>query len=85
MSCPLSRFSTTVFISLSEENRVTDKCLEPRLGTESGQKEMVRVFPRELSQQCLSFEKSMGIVMQDDDTITQLIRAFASDNFKMAQ
>ncbi|GBM45253.1 hypothetical protein AVEN_140145-1 [Araneus ventricosus] len=32
----LSRFSTTVFTSPSEENLVPDKCLEARLGVESG-------------------------------------------------
>ncbi|GBM93661.1 hypothetical protein AVEN_132445-1 [Araneus ventricosus] len=35
-SCPLSQFSTTIFTSLSEENLVLDKCLEPTLGAESG-------------------------------------------------
>ncbi|GBM75337.1 hypothetical protein AVEN_1737-1 [Araneus ventricosus] len=34
--CPLSEFSTTVFTSLSEEKFVPNKCLESRLGAESG-------------------------------------------------
>ncbi|GBM42051.1 hypothetical protein AVEN_30405-1 [Araneus ventricosus] len=41
-------------------------------------------FSLELSQQILSFASSMGIVMQEDDTITQLATAFASDGFTMA-
>ncbi|GBN59789.1 hypothetical protein AVEN_153835-1 [Araneus ventricosus] len=41
-------------------------------------------FPLELLQKFLSFVSSMGpsIVIQEDDTITQHARAFASDGFK---
>ncbi|GBM85202.1 hypothetical protein AVEN_220096-1 [Araneus ventricosus] len=35
-------------------------------------------FPLEPSQHFLSFASSMGIVIQEDDTITQNARAFAS-------
>ncbi|GBN31661.1 hypothetical protein AVEN_97393-1 [Araneus ventricosus] len=42
-------------------------------------------FPLEVLHQFLSFESSMNIVMQEDDTITQHARAFASDGFSMAQ
>ncbi|GBM53844.1 hypothetical protein AVEN_261230-1 [Araneus ventricosus] len=68
-------------------NLVPDKCLEPRLDAKSGLwgVGVAPDFPLELSQQFLSFASSMGIVMQEDDTITQHARAFASDNFTMAQ
>ncbi|GBO26449.1 hypothetical protein AVEN_121271-1 [Araneus ventricosus] len=39
----------------------------------------------ELSQQFLSFASSMGIVMQEDDTITQHGRVFVSDGLTMVQ
>ncbi|GBL80700.1 hypothetical protein AVEN_206333-1 [Araneus ventricosus] len=42
-------------------------------------------FLLELLQQFSSFASSMGIAMQEDDTITQHARAFASDGFKMAE
>ncbi|GBN40970.1 hypothetical protein AVEN_249500-1, partial [Araneus ventricosus] len=41
-------------------------------------------FPTELLQQFLSFASIMGTVMQEDNTITQHARAFASDGFTMA-
>ncbi|GBO00696.1 hypothetical protein AVEN_83499-1 [Araneus ventricosus] len=41
-------------------------------------------FPLELFQQCLSFASGMGIVVQDDDTITQHSRPFASDGFTIS-
>ncbi|GBN91490.1 hypothetical protein AVEN_89463-1 [Araneus ventricosus] len=84
-SCPLSQFSATVFTSLSEENLVPDKCLEPRLGAKSGRRGLAPDFPLELLQQFLSFGSSMGIVMKEDDTITQHAREFASDNCRMTQ
>ncbi|GBO20559.1 hypothetical protein AVEN_250930-1, partial [Araneus ventricosus] len=34
--CPLSQFSAAVFTSLSYDNLVPDKCLEPRFGAKSG-------------------------------------------------
>ncbi|GBM75103.1 hypothetical protein AVEN_74188-1 [Araneus ventricosus] len=56
------------------------KCLEPRLGAKSG---VYRVgspdFPHELLQQFL------GSVMQEDETITQHAKVFASEDFAMAQ
>ncbi|GBM45802.1 hypothetical protein AVEN_55560-1 [Araneus ventricosus] len=70
-SCPLSQFSTTVFTSLSEENLIPDKCLEPKLDAESGMQGVTPDFPLELSQQFLSFAHSMGLVMQEDDTLTE--------------
>ncbi|GBM35580.1 hypothetical protein AVEN_121034-1 [Araneus ventricosus] len=42
-------------------------------------------FPLELFQQFLIFASSMGMPMQEDDTIIQHTRAFASDGFTMAQ
>ncbi|GBN38907.1 hypothetical protein AVEN_116568-1 [Araneus ventricosus] len=45
---------------------------------------VVQDFSLELSQQFLNFVSSMGIVMQEDDTITQHTRAFALDNLTMA-
>ncbi|GBO40965.1 hypothetical protein AVEN_156654-1, partial [Araneus ventricosus] len=56
-------------------------CLEPRLGAKSGLR--APDFPFELMQQFLSFEISMGIVIQEDVTITQHARAFESDGFTM--
>ncbi|GBN34768.1 hypothetical protein AVEN_209526-1 [Araneus ventricosus] len=85
MSCAMNQFSTTIFTSLSEENPVPDKCLEPRLGAESGLQGVTPDFPLELSQQFLSFASSVGISTQEDETITQHARAFASVNFTMAQ
>ncbi|GBO06274.1 hypothetical protein AVEN_180002-1 [Araneus ventricosus] len=66
------KLKTAVFTSLFEENLVPDKCLEPRLGAKSrlyggG---VALDFLLELPQQFLSFASSMGIVMQEDDTIT---------------
>ncbi|GBN84951.1 hypothetical protein AVEN_169599-1 [Araneus ventricosus] len=46
---------------------------------------MASDFPLELLQKFLSLASSMGIVMQEDDTITQHARAFASDGFTMAK
>ncbi|GBO36781.1 hypothetical protein AVEN_253279-1, partial [Araneus ventricosus] len=76
--------SAAVFTSLSEENLALSKCLEYRLGDRSGLYGAPD-FPLELLQRFLSFASSMGIVMQEDDTITQHARAFASDGFTMAQ
>ncbi|GBM27584.1 hypothetical protein AVEN_101315-1 [Araneus ventricosus] len=74
-----------VFTSLLEENLVPDECLEPKLGAKFGLRPVVATdFPLELSQQFLSFASSMGIVMQEHDSITQHSRAFASDGFTMA-
>ncbi|GBM68308.1 hypothetical protein AVEN_245402-1 [Araneus ventricosus] len=42
-------------------------------------------FPPEHFQQFLSFVRNMGFIIQEDDTITQHARAFASDGFTMAQ
>ncbi|GBL92683.1 hypothetical protein AVEN_119082-1 [Araneus ventricosus] len=84
-SCPSSQFSRIVFTSHSEENLDPDKYLEPRLGAESEMLGVAPNFPLELLQQLLSFASGMGIVMQEDDTITQYARAFTSDNFMMAQ
>ncbi|GBL85659.1 hypothetical protein AVEN_193119-1 [Araneus ventricosus] len=42
-------------------------------------------FPLELLQQFTSFASNMGIVMQEDDTITQRARVFASDRFTTAK
>ncbi|GBM08810.1 hypothetical protein AVEN_1000-1 [Araneus ventricosus] len=42
-------------------------------------------FPLELLQQFLSFAIIMDTVIQEDDTITHLARAFALDGFIMAQ
>ncbi|GBL76354.1 hypothetical protein AVEN_217147-1 [Araneus ventricosus] len=75
--CPLSQFLATVFTSLSEENQdwVTN------LGCIGEAPD----FPHELLQLFLSFASSMGIVMQEDEIITQHARAFMSDYFTMAQ
>ncbi|GBN03147.1 hypothetical protein AVEN_78165-1 [Araneus ventricosus] len=70
---------------LGNEILVPDKCLEPRLGTKSGLYAGAPDFLLELLQQSLSFASSMGIVIQEDDNITQHARAFASDGFTMAQ
>ncbi|GBM05745.1 hypothetical protein AVEN_80863-1 [Araneus ventricosus] len=61
------------------------KCLEPRLGAESGLYGGGSNFPLEFLQQFLSFVSSMGIVMQKDDTITQHASVLVSDGFTMAQ
>ncbi|GBO35332.1 hypothetical protein AVEN_85792-1 [Araneus ventricosus] len=42
-------------------------------------------FPLELLQQFLSFASSMGIVKQEDGTITQHAKSFVSENFTMAR
>ncbi|GBM58050.1 hypothetical protein AVEN_222817-1, partial [Araneus ventricosus] len=42
-------------------------------------------LPLELLQQSLSFAGSIGIVLQEDDTITQYASAFASEDFTVAQ
>ncbi|GBM95552.1 hypothetical protein AVEN_249944-1 [Araneus ventricosus] len=85
-SCPLSQFSATVFSSLSLKTTlfhisVWNPDWVPNLGCMG----LAPDFSLELSQQFLSFASSMGIVMQEDDTITQHVRAFASDGFTMAQ
>ncbi|GBM67186.1 hypothetical protein AVEN_114334-1 [Araneus ventricosus] len=80
----MSQFSAAVSTSLFEENLVPDKCLHPSLGTQSGL-HWEWLFPLELLQQFLSFASSMGIGMQEDDTITQHVRVFASDGSAMTQ
>ncbi|GBN08770.1 hypothetical protein AVEN_141859-1 [Araneus ventricosus] len=79
------QFSAAVFTSLSEENIVPDKCLKPILGAKSGLYGMTADFSLEILQQFFSFESSMGVVMKEDDTITQHARAFVSDGFTMPQ
>ncbi|GBO37582.1 hypothetical protein AVEN_170124-1 [Araneus ventricosus] len=79
-------FSAAVFTSMFEENLVPEKCLEPRDWVPNQDcLEVAPDFPLELLQQLLSFPNSMSVVMQEDDTITQHARAFASDNFTMPQ
>ncbi|GBN44521.1 hypothetical protein AVEN_188529-1 [Araneus ventricosus] len=46
---------------------------------------LVPDFPFELSQQFLSFASIMDMIMQEDVTITQHTRAFASVNFLVAK
>ncbi|GBM86470.1 hypothetical protein AVEN_137675-1 [Araneus ventricosus] len=71
-----------VFTSLSEENLVPDKCLEPVLVAVSGLYGWAD-FPLALLQEFLSFASSMDNAMQKDHTMTQHARAFALDGFTM--
>ncbi|GBO20146.1 hypothetical protein AVEN_35899-1 [Araneus ventricosus] len=74
---PLSQFWATVFTSLSEDNSVQISVWNPNWVPYLGYMGRGSRIP-------LSFASSMGIFMQEDDTITQA-RVFASDGFTMAQ
>ncbi|GBL75338.1 hypothetical protein AVEN_194546-1 [Araneus ventricosus] len=79
-------FYAAVFTSLSEENLILDKCLEPRLDAKSGlYRRVAPDFPLQLLQQFFSFASSMAIVIQEDDTIAQHAKAFVSDGFTITQ
>ncbi|GBL86484.1 hypothetical protein AVEN_194757-1 [Araneus ventricosus] len=78
---PWSQFSAAAFTSLSEENLIPYKFLVPRLGADSG------LYRGWLQTSHLKFRSNSSVVEAEweDDTIAQHAKAFASDNFTMAQ
>ncbi|GBN79296.1 hypothetical protein AVEN_125136-1 [Araneus ventricosus] len=84
MSCPLHHLSSTASTSFFEGNLVTYKFLGTQIGCRiwaiRGWLQTSHLIFRSNSR---VLRAVLSIVMQEDDTITQHARAFASDNFKI--
>ncbi|GBM85738.1 hypothetical protein AVEN_232235-1 [Araneus ventricosus] len=81
MSCPLRHLSSTVSTSFFEDNLATDKLFGTQIGCRIWAiRGWIHLIFRSNSR---VLRAVLSIVMQEDDTINQHARAFASDNFKI--